>query len=167
MSKQAFKYSVRVNGVEFTRGSNRVYTHAIVAQRSYTKALERAKQWTKQDEDYLVRTGFPFYVQQADGSYWTNNGFEKRDDEQTRREVANAQRIVALGLDGYREECKAEKVATVELYKARGYYAVSVISWHGTRKAADSASRTHLNRGYYQLVRVIEVGADVRVEDVA
>jgi uncharacterized protein with GYD domain len=135
MSKQTLR--VTLNGAEFTRTTERPYTHVLVGRVDHDLAAKDAFGWTP---------------------WWAKYGLSFR--EQDRVEQANAAAELATGADAIREKLKADKVARYEKYLRDGRFALVAISWHAGEKNAKAALTTVANRGWYKTstLKLIPVG---------
>jgi uncharacterized protein with GYD domain len=155
MSKQTLR--VTLNGKEFTRTTERPYTHVLVGRVDQDLAAKDAFGWTPYEEKSF-QDHLQFLRERAAGTWWAKYGLSFR--EQDRVEQANAAAELATGADAIREKLKADKVARYEKYLRDGRFALVAISWHAGEKNAKAALTTVANRGWYKTstLKLIPVG---------
>jgi len=152
MAKKTLR--VVIDGREFKRTTDRVYTYVLVGQQNEQKFLTYVNEWTKREEE--SHQEYIRHLQdRADGSWWTKNGFifQNYDIKEQQRDIAT----LAKGSDTIREEAKASKRAEYERRKAEGVFVPHVVSWHGTLKAANAALKTASNRAWLTGLRLVAI----------
>jgi hypothetical protein len=147
------------NGKTHTRNSARgVYTHCVVARRSYENALAHANRPAE-----LEKSNYSFHRAYLDGTSVFLVKPSYRSDEAHAAycadQVAKAQKALE-GCDtfaDYAEKCRKAYVASVEGQKARGYYDELVtLGWNGSRTLAEKGSSSARRNPYYAEVMILE-----------
>jgi hypothetical protein len=132
MAKTIFT-AIDPNGVEHKRTSDRrTYTHTVVFQKSYAKALERASQLYKVDGE-----NFDYYVELAAGQHqrvtpdsgyhasysaeFIANARANQIAENERRQASAKETIEGHTRESYQRLKRDERVAEVERGKANGH----------------------------------------------
>jgi hypothetical protein len=146
------------NGTVHTRNSaGRVYTHCVVARRSYENALKNAsaKAW--------AYSGFDYWRAEADGCGKYQNQKAWETVEQHASRVAKEMKVAKEYLAGATNEAElktiviARQVAGVEANKANGYYDNLVcLGWNGSRSLAEKLASSNRAKGYYAEVMILE-----------
>lgn len=147
------------NGHAHTRNSaNRVYTHCVVARRSYENALAIANDpWSVDASNYRFHLAF------IDG---TSEFLAKKSwQTEEQHQAANAENIADAkdnlagcnSLADYRAKLKAKRIAGVEAAKAQGFYDKLVcLGWCGRRDLAEKSAAGYRANSYYAEVKILE-----------
>jgi hypothetical protein len=158
------------NGKAHKRNSaNRVYSHAIIARRSYEHAVARAN-----DVGRLERSNYSFYAAFLDGSSEFLVKPAYRSEEQHAAYCAEKIEIARKALEGcdsmaaYCEMCRLDYVAAVEGQKARGYFDELIcLGWCGRRDLAEKSAARYRANPYYAEVMIAEAQVEVSNKKVA
>jgi hypothetical protein len=159
-------YKVTVNAQEFTRSSQRPYQFVVAVLRD--EEYDRAQAYaalTPREVDGVTKN-FRHMEAYAAGTWRCvfADGTEPRGGTQyDPRQQAVYQRVVDLGLPGYLEEVRAQRIEAFERTRASGAYRWAVYAWSQSEKNATKTANTWRNKLGYKAVRVLPVGSEVEL----
>jgi hypothetical protein len=147
------------NGKSHKRNSaSRVYSHTIVARRSYEHALANANRPSD-----LEKSNYRYYRAYLDGTSEFLVKPSYKSDEAHAQDCAERIEKARKALEGcdsladYQEKCRQAYVAAVEGQKARGYYEEMVnLGWCGRFDLAVKGAARYRGNPYYAEVTVLE-----------
>jgi hypothetical protein len=145
MSKKT--YRVVHNGVEYTRKTERTYTHLVLVRRDYQTELDtrikEARERARHNHKYATERA----NQPIDGHSWM-----KAED------LAEDARIAAMTVEQYEAEKGEQARAYVEARRAKGVFdTLGVLTWCGRPDLAAKEEASARKSGYWAEVVVVPV----------
>ena len=140
-------YRVVHNGVEYTRKTNRTYTHVVLVRRDYQTELDHRIKEARERARYNHKYATERANQPIDGRSWM-----KAED------LAKEARIAAMTVGQYEDEQAEEARAYVEEHRAKGKFdTLGVLSWCGRPDLAAKEEASARKSGYWAEVVVVPV----------
>lgn len=126
------KYVVEFAGQTFTRTTARTYSHIVVAKPSKAKALYWASVCEDNNAKYLV-----------DLALGKATVYSWQKPEDIAKHVAKGNAILAIGMDAYQAQYKANAIANIEQYASEGAYDIYEIQgWCGRADLAQKLANS-------------------------